>query len=344
MQTVHDNTEQIALKILQAGVDLPPLPAVFTRLMALSRQPEERIDVNKFTKLLQTDPALTARILQLANSSYYGTLNRISNLRQAIMHIGLQETISTVNWMLCQKLLPQFPVMEGFSDKDYWAHSWACATANRMLGRPDLLVSCQPGELYVAGLLHGIGRLILALHRPEEFRQCLENSRDFAQPLEDAERDLLGATDADIACEILRTWQFPESICHAVKHFRDPAGAPEEFREIAALTQFAYYIANTSGIGNNGDEFSYNLHATYLVNATDSPFAHADTREKLVQDIQQTLQKKASAVTGVSVATSPQPPEPSPADEMRSRLRQSGSKQQQGLVARVLASLKGLLR
>ena len=342
MQTASETAEQIALKILQTGVNLPPLPAVFTRLMALSRQSEDRIDVGKFTKLLETDPALTARILQLANSSYYGTLNKISNLRQAIMHIGLQETISTVNWMLCKKLLPQFPTMAGFSDTDYWAHSWACATANRMLGREDLRVNCQPGELYVAGLLHGIGRLILALHKPDEFRQCLANSHDFSQPLEDAELEFLGTNDAFIACEILRAWHFPESICNAVKHFRNPEAAPEEHIEIAALTQFAYYIATTSGVGNNGDEYSYNFSETYLANLENSPFADKVVREKLIHDIQQTLQKKASAVTGVTGRSSSL--EPSPAAEEIIRSRRIAKRPRQGLLQRLFSSFKRFLQ
>lgn len=334
MTPVHDNTERIALEILRSGVKLPPLPAVLTRLLALSRQPEDRIDVNKFTKLLQTDPALTARILQLANSTYYGTMTRIINLKQAVMHIGLQETISMVNWMLCQKILPQFPVIEGFSDKDYWAHSWACATANRMLGRPDLLVNCQPGELYVVGLLHGIGKLILALHKPAEFKQCLDNSRDFAQPLEEAELDILGTTDAHIACEILKTWQFPDSICNAVKYFRHPEIAEQQFREIAALTQFAYFIATTSGIGNNGDEFSFDINETYLAGQSDSPLSDPETRDRLVHDIQQTLQQKATAVTGVTV----QPrtlAEPSPADEFRERPMMVAKRKKPGFFQRL---------
>lgn len=301
MSTSYENTEQIALKILQSGVNLPPLPAVLTRLLALSRQPEDKIDIGKFTNLLQSDPALTARILQLANSSYYEALIKITNLRQAIMHIGLQETIATVNWMLCQKILPHFPVMEGFSDKDYWAHSWACATANRMLGRPDLGVRCQPGELYVTGLLQGIGRLILALHKPVEFRQCLENSRDFSQPLEEAEIDILGTTDSHVAYEILKTWHFPDSICNGVKFHKNPEDADEQYREIAALTQFAYFIANTSGIGNNGDEFSYDLNDTFLAKQQDSPFSRPEIRDRLVHDIQQTLQKKATAFTGADL-------------------------------------------
>ena len=342
MVPAQDNTEKIALKILQSGVELPPLPAVFTRLLTLSRQPEDRIDVGKFTKLLQTDPALTARILQLANSSYYGTLNKISNLRQAIMHIGLQETISTVNWMLSQKILPQFPTMEGFTDKDYWAHSWACASAARLLGRPDLGVSCQPGELYVAGLLHGIGKLILALHQPDDFRQCLENSRDFSQPLEDAEKELLGTTHSDIACEILRTWQFPASICNAVKYFLSPADAPPEFREIAGLTQFAYFIANTSGVGNNGDEFNFNIDDTYLANLDSSPFSSQETRERLVQSIRKTLQQKATAVTGVSVTDDISSDEPSPAKERQELQSPRRKTQTPGFWSRIFGSLSRL--
>jgi hypothetical protein len=68
-----------------------------------------------------------------------------------------------------------------------------------MLGRPDRLITCLPGELYIAGLLHGVGKLILALHQPEDFFQCLENSRNYNQPLFEAELDLFGTTDMDIA-------------------------------------------------------------------------------------------------------------------------------------------------
>lgn len=301
MQTDYDRTDRVALEILQDGVNLPPLPAVFTRLLALTRQPEDRIDVNKFAVLLQTDPSLTARILQLANSSYFGTLNKITSPKQAVMHIGLQETISTVNWILCQEALPKFPVMEGFSDKDYWAHSWACATANRMLGSPQMGFDSQPGELYVTGLLHGIGRLILAIHKPKEFKQCLQLCRDFSQPLEEAEMDILGTTDTRIAYEILKTWQFPESICNGVKYFNNPEGADEKYREIAAITQFAYYIATTSGIGSNGDKFSFDIRETYLAQQENPLFSNEATRTTLLAKIEQTLKQKATAITGVAV-------------------------------------------
>jgi HD-like signal output (HDOD) protein len=297
MKTMQANTQAIALQILQSNVRLPPFPPVGSQLLDMNHQPPEEIDISKFIQLIETDPSLVTHILKLANSVYFQSVQKISSLRQAVMHIGMGESINAVSWHFFQTALPKFPRLEGFSGKDYWAHSWACAVANRMLGRPDLLATCLPGELYIAGLLHGVGKLILALHRPEDFMQCLENSRNFNQPLFESELDLFGTTDTDIAYEILTSWQFPEKICMAVKHYRMPEEADQPFREIAAATQFAYYIANTSGVGNNGDIHSFDLQDTVLGRDADSPFAHEATRNRVVQDIYATLQKKYLAIS-----------------------------------------------
>lgn len=342
MQPANETSEQIAREILQSGVDLPPLPAVFSQLLAMSRQPEDKIDINKFTKLVQTDPALTSRILQLANSSYYGSLQKTVNLRLAIMRLGLQETISTVSWMLCQKALPRFPVLEGFSDIDYWAHSWACATANRMLGHPDLKVNSHPGDLYIAGLLHGIGRLILALHKREDFRQCLINAHDFSQPLEAAELEFFGTTEACIAGEVLKSWQFPEPICSAVRYCRNPEDAPPAFTEIAALTQFAYYLASTSGVGNNGDEFSFDFTDTYLCKKETSQFADPAFLGDLVATIHQALRQKSPSFTGVQATTRPRRSRQAESVEAEQAASLSPTRKKPGRLSRALLALRRL--
>ena len=253
--------------------------------------------MNKFIRLIESDMSLATHLLQLANSSYFGAIQKISSLRQAIMHIGLEESINAINLHFFKTVLPEFPSIEGFSGKDFWAHSWACGMANRMLGRPDLHIASIPGELYIAGLLHGIGKLILALTRPEKFLQCLDNSRSYNQPLFEAELDLLGTTDTDIAFEILRSWQFPQPICMAVKHYRAPEKADLKFWEIAAVTQFAYFIANTSGVGNAGDFYAYNLEETLLGRDLASPLADEATRNRVVHDIHETLRKKYEAIS-----------------------------------------------
>ncbi len=303
MDNRNDSATSIALQFLQSGVNLPSLPAAGPQLLALSQQPLDKIDIVKFVKLIEVDPGLTTKILQLANSAYFGTINKIISLRQAIVHIGLEEAIHTIYWLFYQNTLPSFPALEGFSDKDYWAHSLACAIANKMLGHPDLGTQILPGELYIAGLLHGIGKLILAVHRPDDFLLCLRNSRDFSQPLPEAQRDILGTTDSYIACEILKTWQLPEKICMAVKHYQAPEEADEKFREFAGLTQFAYYLANTSGIGNINDEFCYDLQETWISRESSLPLARKTIQEVFAQEIYSALEKKSSAITALGGAS-----------------------------------------
>lgn len=300
MSDVDTATNAIALEIIESGAGLPPLPAAGAQLLALAQQRIDDIDVDAFTRLVESDPALCAKVLQLANSSYYSTVSKVVSLRQAIMKIGLEETINAAYWFFCQSTLPGLPAMEGFSGKDYWAHSWACAVANRMLGRPDIAVKTLPGELYVAGLLHGIGKLILAVHRPDDFLRCIRNSRDFSQPLEQAEKEIFGTTDSLIAYRVMKSWQLPANICAAVKYYVAPQSAEPEYREIAALTQFAYFIGNTSGIGNSGDEFCYDLSQTWLCQDDASPLYDEALRQRLVQEIYAVLQKKSEDYTGVA--------------------------------------------
>ncbi len=299
-------TDGIVIEILDSPISLPALPGAGTRLLEMARLAVEDVDVGEISRLIEADPGLYVRVLQLANSSYYGTINKIATVRQAIMHIGLEETLYSVQWLFYQNMLPRFPAVEGFSGKDYWTHAWSCAVANKLLGHPDLQVNSLPGELYLAGLFHGIGKLILALHRPDDFQQCIRNSREFSQTLAESEEDIFGTTDTFIASQVMRLWDLPAHLCAAVEFYRSPESADVQYQEIAALTQFAYYIANTSGLGNNGDEFCYDFNDTFIAKNWDSPLAEEKTRKIIVRRIYSTLHKKMTSVTG---AEPPEKPE-----------------------------------
>ena len=294
MNKQNDSTPSIALEFLQSGISLPFSSSIGAQILSLVQQPLEKIDIAALVKLVQVDPGFTTKILQLANSAYFGSLNKITSLRQAVVHIGLEETINIIYLLLCRNTLPKFPSLNGeFSDKDFWLHSWGCAVANKMLGHPEVGGSVLPGELYIAGLLHGIGKLILAIHQPEDFLQCLRNSKDFGQPLAEAEQDIIGTTSAEIASEVLKAWQLSENVCMAVRYYQYPDKAEKKYREIAGLTQFAYFLANTSGVGNMHDEFSFDLQETWITRESSLPLAHETTQKNVTQRIHQVLQAKS---------------------------------------------------
>ncbi len=323
---LHQNlmANSIAFEILESGVKIPSLPSSAQQLLAIAQQPFDKIDIKVLEKLIQKDPILFAQILKLANSSYYGTGRETTGLHDSIIRIGLADTVSALYLYLFKNTLPAFPQIKGVSDKEYWEESWACALANRRLGDPRLMVEALPADLYIAGLLHGIGKLILAVYNPKSFYECIKLTRKSGKSLEESELEIFGTTDSLIAFKILESWHIPSNICAAVGYYQCPELAAPQYLEIAALTQFACAIVkiartldNNEGVGkenNKKDEETKlskigtftdiditELSNTYISKNRYSVFADKVQQQKIVQEIistlceQSTVNKKSSS-------------------------------------------------
>jgi HD-like signal output (HDOD) protein len=286
----------IAQEILTTSVNIPTIPANAKQILAIVRQPEDQIDIPNFVKLVESDPGLFTRILQLANSPFYKEVEKIVSLRAAITRIGLLEIVSSVCLYFFQKMLPKFPDLEGFSYDDFWAHSWASAVAARRLGHPNLEMGVLPGELYITGMLHGIGKLLLAIHFPNEFSLCLKKARDFKLPLNQVEKDVFGTTDSLVASNVLKSWNLPPNICEGVAYHQMPELAPPEHLIIAGLTQFACVIAGMSGLGSSGDGVGMELSSTYFGQLPKLTIAKPEIQKKLVKEILETLKGRNETV------------------------------------------------
>ncbi len=287
----------IAQEILTTSVNIPTIPANVTKIIAIVRQPIDKIDIPGFVKLVESDPGLYTRILQLANSLFYAEIDKIVSLRAAITRIGLVEIISSVCLHFFQKMLPKFPEIEGFSYNDFWSYSWACAVANRRLGHPNLGMGVLPGELFMTGMLHGVGKLLMAIHNPHDFSLCLKKAREFKLPLHQVENDVFGTTDALVAAAVLKAWNLPPNICEGVAFHQMPELAPPEHVIIAGLTQFAYVIASTSGHGCNGDGLGMDLSSTYFGQLPKLKFSEPKVQEQLVEEISSSLKGKLYKIT-----------------------------------------------
>ncbi len=291
----------IAHEILSVNLNIPNLPANGIKILNMVRRPKDKIDVPGFVKLLESDPGLYVRILQLANSPYYSEIEKIVSLRAAVTRIGLMETMNTVCLFFFQKLLPKFPDIQGFSYNDFWAHSWACAVANRRLGHPNLDMDVLPGELYMAGMLQGMGKLLLAIYNPKEFTWCLKQARELEQPLEKAELKVFGTTDSLVASKVLTSWELPSNICQAIAYSQKPHLAPPEHIIMAGLTQFAYAIVEDAGVGSSGDGCQTALSDTYFGQLPNLKIAQPAIQEKLVKEIHQSIKGKAQSVTQADI-------------------------------------------
>lgn len=209
--------------------NLPSLPAVALQVIDLTNDPD--VQLNDLAKVIELDPALVNQLFRAANSPLYGMRRQATNLRQVLNLLGLQGTLALAlgfSLMESSRAATTMPL----DTEQFWRRSLLTATACRILG--ERLALKSPDELFLAGLLHGIGILVLALMMPEDYSLLL---RQAAVPqakdpaildcgrLAGLERERLDADHAEVGAWLLRYWQLPEAICNAVAGSLNPTGA-----------------------------------------------------------------------------------------------------------------------
>lgn len=294
----------IALSILDSDIKIPPMPESGTRIMSMAQEPIEKIDLGEFCKLIEPDPGLFTRLIQLSNSPYFRGVDQIVNLRTAVIRIGLEEAINAANLYFLQRFLPKIKDIKGFSAQDYWAFSWACAVAGKRLGHPKLSQGTLPGELYISGLLHGVGKLILALQYPDIFSECIKYSNETGLGIDTVIQEKFGSPDNLIAAKLMAAWNIPSKICSAVECFKSPESAPEPVKEIAGLTQLAHWTASFSKNRAKTPEDIEGSKDCWISQNPASPLSKDTTRHQVITEIFTTIDKKSASITNPASAIS----------------------------------------
>ena len=292
--------DSMALDSMLSKISIPPIPANRLQVLEMVRQPNDKINLDSLTRLLSVDPGLFAMMLQVANSSYYRGVEKITSLRGAITRIGLSDTVNSISFFCVKNALPSLPPLKHFSHEDYWAFSWTSAMAARRLGHPNLGMNVLPGALYMAGLLHGIGKLMMAIHYPEQFEQCLAKTNRTRQPLYKAEKDVFGTINGFVAAKIMKSWNLPDDICIGVAYYQIPESAPAQYREMAALIQFACEIASKTGIGSNGIQYDPDLSSTCIGGQSHLLLSRKEVQTDIIQEIKKTALQKYKSMAGPS--------------------------------------------
>ncbi|HNP26791.1 MAG TPA: HDOD domain-containing protein [Nitrosomonas sp.] len=190
--------------------------------------------------LIFCDPALTAQILRLANSVYFGFPKEINTVSQAISIIGRLElrnlVLATSVISTFSDISPKLVNMETF-----WFHSVACGVMARLFAAETN--SPQKERFFIAGLLHAIGKLVLFTQYPNESAEILRFSGIGEDAEIAAERRIFGFTHAELSAELLKQWQLPASIWQPIEFKLDPlhANAP---KKDACLLHVAVNIAS----------------------------------------------------------------------------------------------------
>jgi HD-like signal output (HDOD) protein len=202
-------------------------------------------------RIIREDPGLTARLLRIVNSAFYNFPSKVETISQAVTIIGTQQLGALA---LATSVMQMFKgIPEDLVSMDsFWKHSVACGLAARVIG--TLRREPNPERLFVAGILHDVGRLILFTKATDLTRECLQRAETQKQMLYDAERDVVGFTHAVVGGVLLQTWKLPGSLEEVVMFHHNPRAATK-FPMETAVVHVADIVAHTMELGANGERY-----------------------------------------------------------------------------------------
>ena len=216
------------------------LPDVLICINQLIDDPNSQ--VNDLAETILCDAGLAARLLRLANSAYYKPQRRVETVSHAIILLGHRQVrdlvMTTVAVSIFKGLPPELVNMDRF-----WLHSIRCGSAARHLAQYRRLHETE--HFFIAGLLHGIGKLVLYSQYPERYREVLELAGEDESARIAAERRIFKFTYADVGAELLKSWRLYNHLHMAVAYHLDPSRAPATYRLEATILHVAVQIANS---------------------------------------------------------------------------------------------------
>jgi HD-like signal output (HDOD) protein len=221
---------------------LPALPSTCASLFSALQDPE--VNLAQVVKIVEQDVAITAKVLQLVNSAFFGLRNEVTSVHAAVNYLGLDTLKQLVLTVEIFRTFQPAPIF-GFSLTGFEVHSQLAAHIASRLPLPQRIASTA----IVAALLHDTGKLVLASRLPARFELALRTAFEKNVPLHTVEEELTGTSHAQVGACLLDLWGLPKSIVEAAGAHHRPAAAPPPGRElnILAATHIADALANELG-------------------------------------------------------------------------------------------------
>jgi HD-like signal output (HDOD) protein len=223
--------------------DLPPLPQVAAQVLRIAADPDASTD--ELQKVIGTDQALTAQILKIANSAMFGMMREVTTLTQAIMTLGFSTIKSVVIASSAKNLYSGGTT--GLQERLMWEHALVSALAGRAYGRA--LRFARTEEVFLAALMHDIGKSVLALKFPDRYGTLIRSVYNEQIDGLSMELDTFGFDHAMVGEALLHSWNIASGIEQAARWHHDPMQASPECRKLVALVALGNQMALSQKIG-----------------------------------------------------------------------------------------------
>lgn len=235
-----------SFKKVAQNINLPSLPMIYGQLNEITKKPNS--SAKDIGRVISNDTSLSARLLRLVNSTFYGFPSTIDTLSRAVTIVGVKQLSTLALGISIVKVFDDIP-SELIDMRSFWEHSIACGIAARIIAGFKKVANSE--RLFVAGLLHDIGRLLLYSYEPQLAQETLVAAQNGPKPVYEAELDLMGFDHTDLGGTLLNQWNLPLSLENDIRFHHCPMAAkdPKE----AAIVHLADIIVAALELGSSGE-------------------------------------------------------------------------------------------
>ncbi len=249
MQVINSMNAEVERKLTSAVERMPAFPRAVQKILELTRQincpPKEIVGV------IDKDPVLTVKILKVINSAYYGLPSKITSVNQSVVFLGINTVKNLALGFAAVGTLPRTNGA-GFDMHKYLLHSLTTAALARQLCVQFPQAEADPGDCYIAGLLHDFGKVVFAQFMPEEYKAALKLRAQSGGELHTCEAEVIGADHALVGAMLAAKWQFPPTLGECIRdhHRLDVPATP-----MLDCLRVANQICRRQSIGDSGNPF-----------------------------------------------------------------------------------------
>ena len=203
----------------------PSCPALYFQIVSEIQSPSASVE--RIGDLIAQDPAIAAKVLQLANSAVFGLQLQVIHPAEAVIYLGLETTKALVLWAHTFSSFEHLR-LSGFSSEHLWRHSLLVGRFARQIAQLESSGPEVSEQAFAAGLLHDLGKLMFAANLPRPFMQALAQAREHSCSLWETETPVLGATHAELGACLLGIWGLPSPIVEAIALHHHPLSVPAQ--------------------------------------------------------------------------------------------------------------------
>lgn len=199
--------------------DIPTFSQSVIRILELTA------DINCPTKDLVShithDPILTARVLKLVNSAYFGLSRKVTSIQQSVVYVGINTIKNLAVSVAAMGSLPQSN-KAGLDMSSFWLHSLVTAVVAKLLAEKNDIPGAEVSTFFISALLHDIGEIVLSQAHPSIYEGVLEEAKKMERPLYEIEQEVFGLNHATVGARLAEKWKLPQAMADAIRYHHDP--------------------------------------------------------------------------------------------------------------------------